>query len=47
MSGALDGWQRPRRQLLWELGTLSEPTGGLDLQFRPPAITLPALSRQM
>jgi len=43
-AGALDGWGIPRRQLLWELGMLSERPGELDLDFRPEAVTLPALS---
>ena len=31
MAGACDGPQRPRRQLLWELGTLHYQEDELDL----------------
>jgi len=44
-AGAMDSWGRPRRQLLWELGTtdlLKEDT--LDLRYRDEGVQLPELS---
>ncbi len=45
LSGALDGWGVPRRQLLWQLGIKdrAEP-GELALGYRPAAVSLPALT---
>jgi error-prone DNA polymerase len=44
MCGAMDGWGLPRRQLLWELGTLHIPENGLALDITPEPVTLPPLS---
>lgn len=44
MSGAMDSWGIPRRQLFWELGTLHYQEDELDLRFSHEAISLPALS---
>ncbi len=42
MAGGMDGWGLPRRQLLWELGTLPIQEQGLDLVFNSPHVELPA-----
>jgi error-prone DNA polymerase len=44
MSGAMDSWGIPRRQLFWELGTLRYQEDELDLRFSHEAISLPSLS---
>lgn len=44
LAGALDGWGVPRRHLLWELGTLNDQAGELDLVFPSDAVSLPPLS---
>ncbi len=44
LCGAMDGWSLPRRQLLWELGTLHIPENGLPLDITPEPVTLPHLS---
>ena len=45
LAGALDGWNVPRRRLLWALGTLRWDTpDGLPLDFPEEELTLPALS---
>jgi error-prone DNA polymerase len=44
MCGAMDGWGLPRRQLLWELGTLHIPENGLPLDMTPEPLSLPPLS---
>jgi len=44
MSGAMDGWGLPRRQLLWELGRNSGFEEELDLRFTVEEADLPALS---
>jgi error-prone DNA polymerase len=44
MTGAMDSWGLPRRQLLWELGTLYDSEGELDLIFSTEEVTLPTLS---
>ncbi|MCL4267251.1 MAG: hypothetical protein KJ069_28995 [Anaerolineae bacterium] len=44
MCGAMDSWGLPRRQLLWELGTLRLPENGLPLDFVPETVTLPSLT---
>src|SRR5690606_15979547 len=44
LAGALDSWNRPRRQLLWQLGTLTGKAEGLDLPFPAEAPALPPLS---
>jgi error-prone DNA polymerase len=44
MAGGMDGWGLPRRQLLWELGTLPIGEHGLDLVFNSPEVELPAQS---
>lgn len=44
LAGALDGWGIPRRQLLWELGTLHYSEDTLDLAFSHEPVPLPALS---
>jgi error-prone DNA polymerase len=45
MAGACDGWSRPRRQLLWELGTLRYQEDELDLPVPGPDVELPPLTR--
>jgi error-prone DNA polymerase len=42
--GAMDHWQVPRRNLLWELGKISYPEE-LDLALPPDEILFPPLSR--
>jgi error-prone DNA polymerase len=42
--GAMDHWEIPRRNLLWELGKISYPEQ-LDLDHPPDAIHFPPLSR--
>ena len=44
LSGAMDTWGVPRRQLLWELGTLSLQKDALDLVIAPTPVSLPPLS---
>lgn len=44
-AGAMDGWGRTRRDLLWELGMLPETMSGLALTMPLEAVTLPALSQ--
>jgi error-prone DNA polymerase len=44
LTGAMDGWGLPRRQLLWELGTLRPQEDALDLDFSLEAVELPALT---
>ena len=44
MAGAMDSWGIPRRQLIWELGTLYDQEGELDLIFTAEEVTLPSLS---
>ena len=44
MSGGMDAWGVPRRQLVWELGTLHDQEGGLDLVIDHDRVLLPALS---
>ena len=41
MAGGMDGWGLPRRQLLWELGTLPVQEDGLDLVFTAQEVDLP------
>jgi error-prone DNA polymerase len=41
MAGGMDDWGLPRRQLLWELGTLQYQEAGLDLIFTPEEVELP------
>ncbi|HSM56573.1 MAG TPA: error-prone DNA polymerase [Candidatus Sulfomarinibacteraceae bacterium] len=43
-AGAMDGWELPRRHLLWELGTLRDQPGALDLDATPEAVDLPDLT---
>jgi error-prone DNA polymerase len=43
--GAMDEWNVPRRQLVWQLGTLSYKEEGLALPDDPPELTLPPLSQ--
>ncbi len=43
-AGAMDGWGIPRRQLIWELGTLHDEQGTLELEFAPEEVHLPPLS---
>jgi len=45
LAGAMDEWGLPRRQLLWELGTLSYREEELDLDVPANDVTLPDLSR--
>ncbi len=44
LSGAMDTWGVPRRQLLWELGTLSLQEDALDLIIDHAPVSLPPLS---
>jgi len=44
MAGAMDSWGIPRRQLIWELGTLHDQEGELDLVFTAEDVILPPLS---
>ncbi len=44
LAGALDGWGTPRRDLLWELGTLAYQEDALDLVFAHESVPLPQLS---
>jgi error-prone DNA polymerase len=44
MAGAMDCWGLPRRQLLWELGTVHDSDGEFDLIFSTDEVTLPSLS---
>ncbi|MBZ0292376.1 MAG: error-prone DNA polymerase, partial [Anaerolineae bacterium] len=44
-SGAMDAWGIARRDLLWELGTLPENEGGLDLVFAFDPVSLPPQTR--
>jgi error-prone DNA polymerase len=41
MAGGMDGWSLPRRQLLWELGTLNYQVQELDLVFAAQEVDLP------
>jgi error-prone DNA polymerase len=41
MAGAMDGWGIPRRQLMWELGSLDLSDDTLDLIYAPQEIDLP------
>lgn len=41
MCGGMDSWGIPRRQLVWELGTIHYRENELDLRFQPQAIQLP------
>jgi error-prone DNA polymerase len=45
LAGAMDEWDVPRRQLVWQLGTLSYKEEGLALPDDPPVLTLPPLSQ--
>jgi error-prone DNA polymerase len=45
LAGAMDRWQLPRRQLLWELGQLRYREEELDLIFPVNGVELPSLSR--
>ena len=42
MAGGMDGWGIPRRQLMWELGTLNLDDEMLDLVYRPQEVELPS-----
>ena len=44
LSGTMDTWGVPRRQLLWELGTLSLQEDALDLVVDHTPVSLPPLS---
>jgi len=44
-AGVFDAWQQPRRQLLWELGTLHYQGAELDLKVPTSAVALPPLTR--
>lgn len=43
-AGAMDSWERARRDLFWELGMLPETSNGLDLVIPSEAVNLPALT---
>ncbi len=40
LAGALDGWGKSRRQLLWDLGTLDYREGTLDLPYEDDPVPL-------
>ena len=44
LAGAVDGWGAPRRELLWELGTLVYHEDAFDLTFPRETVALPELS---
>jgi error-prone DNA polymerase len=44
LAGAMDDWNIPRRQLLWQLGTLHYQADELDLLFPAESVPLPQLS---
>jgi error-prone DNA polymerase len=44
LAGAMDGWEIPRRQLLWELGTLHHRDGEFDLAVESEEVELPQLT---
>ena len=44
-AGAMDGWSRQRRDLLWELGGLFYQEDGLDVEAAVEVVDLPRLSR--
>ena len=44
LAGAMDGWGLPRRQLLWELGSLYLGEPELELVFPTPVVDLPPLT---
>ncbi len=44
MSGGMDTWGIPRRQLVWELGTLDYQEDRLDFAVDHDPVSLPALS---
>ena len=44
LAGAMDGWEIPRRQLLWELGTLQHRDGEFDLTIENEEVELPQLT---
>lgn len=44
LAGVFDGWGAPRRELLWELGTLVYEEGALDLDVPHVAVALPEMS---
>ena len=44
LAGTMDGWQIPRRQLLWELGTLNHHEGEFDLHIESEEVELPQLT---
>jgi len=44
MVGAFDGWQQPRRQLLWALGQLAYEETAIAWVFPADPVALPALS---
>ncbi len=41
MAGGMNGWGIPRRQLMWELGTLNLDEEMLDLVYKPQEVELP------
>ncbi len=45
LAGAFDGWGVPRRQVLWQLGTLRYRAEALPLQEDAEAVDLPPVSR--
>ncbi len=42
MAGGMDGWGIPRRQLMWEFGTLNIDDEMLDLVYKPQDVKLPS-----
>jgi error-prone DNA polymerase len=44
LAGALDGWDRPRRQVVWDLGQLRYRAEELPLTYPAQAVDLPPLS---
>lgn len=41
LAGAMDGWRKSRRELLWELGTLDYRVGTLSLSYEEDTLALP------
>jgi error-prone DNA polymerase len=44
LAGAMDGWGKARRALLWELGTIDYRSGTLSLNYAEEDVPLPELS---
>jgi error-prone DNA polymerase len=44
LAGAMDGWRKSRRKLLWELGTLDDRVGTLSLPYEENTLALPEVN---